>query len=416
MVRLALADARRPPWRRSRIELLRGRRPAATSFCSRIELKLPIFLRRHLNRWIVSAHGAVAARGRGHGALVGGAGGRARLGPRLGAGADAAADRALREAEARASAASARAETLAEQARRRRDGPMRSRRRCARPTASARPRRRGRTGWRAASTSSARCSTRPRSSSATRSRRWRREALRASQEGFLDARDRAPRRRAQGDLDGARGPPARRSRRRSRGWWRRCARRSRRSTSRSGRWRTSAAPPTAALRQQMQAISETQEKLRDATGSLVSALKAPSVRGRWGEMQLRRVVELAGMLEHCDFERAGDGRRRRRAAAPRHGRAAAGRAQHRRRRQGAARRLPRGARGDGRGDARRQAPAARGAGARPHQQARRRRATGRGSPSTPELVRDVPARRVALQRRARADAAGSSRRASRRGC
>jgi DNA recombination protein RmuC len=56
------------------------------------------------------------------------------------------------------------------------------------------------------------------------------------------------------------------------------------------------------LRQQMVGISTTQEKLRDATGSLVSALKAPAVRGRWGEMQLRRVVELAGMLEHCDFE------------------------------------------------------------------------------------------------------------------
>lgn len=57
-----------------------------------------------------------------------------------------------------------------------------------------------------------------------------------------------------------------------------------------------------AIRQQMQTISETQEKLRDATGSLVTALKAPAVRGRWGEMQLRRVVELAGMLEHCDFD------------------------------------------------------------------------------------------------------------------
>ena len=56
------------------------------------------------------------------------------------------------------------------------------------------------------------------------------------------------------------------------------------------------------LRQQMQGISVTQEKLRDATGSLVAALKAPAVRGRWGEMQLRRVVELAGMLEHCDFD------------------------------------------------------------------------------------------------------------------
>ena len=78
-----------------------------------------------------------------------------------------------------------------------------------------------------------------------------------------------------------------------------------------------------ALRQQMQTISETQEKLRDATGSLVSALKAPAVRGRWGEMQLRRVVELAGMLEHCDFDEQVTRRRRGRAPAPRHGRAAA---------------------------------------------------------------------------------------------
>jgi DNA recombination protein RmuC len=56
------------------------------------------------------------------------------------------------------------------------------------------------------------------------------------------------------------------------------------------------------LRQQMLGISATQERLRDATGSLVAALKAPAVRGRWGEMQLRRVVELAGMLDHCDFD------------------------------------------------------------------------------------------------------------------
>jgi DNA recombination protein RmuC len=55
------------------------------------------------------------------------------------------------------------------------------------------------------------------------------------------------------------------------------------------------------LAQQMQAIAETQEKLRTATGNLVSALKAPAVRGQWGEMQLRRVVEMAGMIDHCDF-------------------------------------------------------------------------------------------------------------------
>jgi len=56
-----------------------------------------------------------------------------------------------------------------------------------------------------------------------------------------------------------------------------------------------------ALRQQMEAIAETQERLRDAATGLVGALKAPTVRGRWGEMQLRRVVEMSGMIEHCDF-------------------------------------------------------------------------------------------------------------------
>lgn len=56
-----------------------------------------------------------------------------------------------------------------------------------------------------------------------------------------------------------------------------------------------------ALTTQVRLLGETQNYLRSETSNLVRALRSPIVRGRWGEIQLRRVVELAGMVEHCDF-------------------------------------------------------------------------------------------------------------------
>jgi len=58
---------------------------------------------------------------------------------------------------------------------------------------------------------------------------------------------------------------------------------------------------TAELHAQVNAVALTGENLRRETGALATALRTPHVRGAWGETQLRRVVEIAGLVEHCDF-------------------------------------------------------------------------------------------------------------------
>ncbi len=93
------------------------------------------------------------------------------------------------------------------------------------------------------------------------------------------------------------------------------------------------------LHQQVLDMRHTADGLRRETQSLSTALRRPQVRGRWGELHLRRAVELAGLVDRCDFEEQvhlADG-----SPAPRPGGPAGRRTQRGGRREGAARRLPR---------------------------------------------------------------------------
>jgi DNA recombination protein RmuC len=59
---------------------------------------------------------------------------------------------------------------------------------------------------------------------------------------------------------------------------------------------------SASMKSLLNLVGHTQQQLHQETQNLTRALRSPGVRGQWGEVQLRKVVELAGMMEHCDFD------------------------------------------------------------------------------------------------------------------